>query len=81
MSLIKIKYLLKCTLKSSEKTNVLSALPLLFSKQLRDRTPSKRWFLPNCFSAYFNKTCTNTQFLVNFVTLNILDKQMLVCLC
>ena len=81
MSLIKIKYLLKCTLKSSEKTNVLSALPLLFSKQLRVRTPSKRWFLPNCFSAYFNKTFTNTQFLVNFVTLNILDKQMLVCLC
>ena len=52
-----------------------------FFKQLRDRTPSKRWFLPNCFSAYFNKTCTNTQFLVNFVTLNILDKQMLVSLC
>ena len=52
-----------------------------FKAVASDRTPSKRWFLPNCFSAYFNKTCTNTQFLLNFVTLNILDKQMLVCLC
>ena len=49
MSLINIKYLLKCTLKSSEKTNVLSALPLLFAKQLRDRTPSKRFFFTELF--------------------------------
>ena len=35
-------------------------LPLLFSKQLLDGTPSKRWFLPNFFSAYFNETCTNS---------------------
>ena len=66
----------------------VACTPLLFSKQLLDGTPSKRWFLPNFFSPYFNKTCTNscaTQFLVNFVTLNILnqtlDMQMLVCLC
>ena len=69
-----------------EKTNVLSVLPLLFSKQLLEGSPLKRWFLPHFFSAYFNKTCTfitnscAIQYLVTFLTLYVL-KQMLVCLC